>query len=97
MKKKFGIGLILLLCVLISGSLFSGKTDEGPVRVPLSSEYVKYLQAVDQGTWSRTTSEGFFLGEIPSPVPQGYHGFMADPKVLNNASPASYDLRSATM
>jgi C1A family cysteine protease len=95
MKRKFGISLILLLCVFISGSLFSTKTDEGIMPVPLSPEYIKYLQAVDQGTWNRTTSEGFFLGEIPSPVAQGYHGFMVDPKVLNNAPPASYDLRTA--
>lgn len=86
--KKFHTSFVLIFC--ISLSVYSQQ--QPPQTAPLNPAFVDYMNAKSKHSHTITTSDGYSLGEIPSPVVPNFDGLMY-PK--SDITDPVYDLRDA--
>ena len=84
---------LLVLSITISFSSFSQLL---PNKASLSPEFIKYQEQKNNGTLQIQTSEGYGLGEIPSPNKPHFGDYSLNSKNKSaNSFNAKYDMRTA--
>lgn len=90
--KNFISGFIFFLLVFIP---IVGLCAEPIGMAPLNPEFIEYQEDLRHGIYTmERTSDGYFLGEIPSPVDHVFTPIDDLDQRLDQAYPATYDLRT---